>query len=156
MTDFRITGLSAESFCHLFGLSDEELAAWGAKRYVVDHAPGFPDRIEMRDLEPGEIALLVNYEHLPVKSPYRSSHAVFVREGATQTYDRTNEIPGVLRIRLLSVRAFGRDGMMLDADVVDGAALERTIERLFADPAVAYLHLHNAKPGCYAGRVDRA
>ena len=29
---FRITGLPPEPFRHLFGLSDEELAAHGAKR----------------------------------------------------------------------------------------------------------------------------
>ena len=27
---------------------------------------------------------------------------------------------------------------------------------LFADDSVAYLHIHMARPGCYAARVDRA
>jgi hypothetical protein len=34
--------------------------------------------------------------------------------------------------------------------------LEEVIARFFADPQVAYLHLHNARPGCYNCRVDRA
>ena len=156
MTTFRIRGLSPEPFAHLYGLDDAALGAQGANRYAVDETPGFPDRIEMRDLEVGEIALLVNYEHLPVDTPYRSSHAIFVRQGARQTYDRVNEIPEVMRSRLLSLRSFDLDGMMLDADVVDGHSIETIIERFFENPNVEYIHVHNAKRGCYSGRIDRA
>jgi Protein of unknown function (DUF1203) len=46
---FRIKGLPAAPFQHLFGLPDDELAHHGAKRYVADQRPGFPDRIELRD-----------------------------------------------------------------------------------------------------------
>jgi O-6-methylguanine DNA methyltransferase len=49
MSSFRITGLDPEHFRHLFGKNDEELAALGARRFVVDASPGFPDRVEMRD-----------------------------------------------------------------------------------------------------------
>ncbi len=156
MIPFRVTGLAPESFAHLYGLSDAELARHGVLRYVVDTMPGFPDRIEMRDLKVGERALLLNYTHLDAASPYRASHAIFVREGATERYDRINEIPEVMRLRPLSLRAYDANDMMLDADLVDGQALETLIERLFADPKVAYIHAHNAKPGCYSGRIDRA
>ena len=46
--------------------------------------------------------------------------------------------------------------MMTDADLFEGADLAAGIERLFADPAVAYLHAHYARRGCYAARIDRA
>jgi len=153
---YRITGLPATEFSHLFGLDDDALAALGAKRYIVDEHPGFPDRIELRDLEAGERALLLNYTHHAAATPYRSSHAIFVREGAVERYDRANEIPDVLRIRLLSVRAFDAAGMMIDADVLDGSELEAAIARFFARDDAAYLHVHNAKRGCFAARVDRA
>ena len=155
MIDFRVTGLPPEPFNNLFGLDDAQLAAAGAKRYVVDATPGFPDRIEMRDLDPGEIAILVNYEHLPGESPYRSRHAIFVREGATQAYDRVNEVPEVMRSRLLSIRGFDNEDMMLEADVIDGEDVEAAIQRFFEIPEVAYIHVHNAKRGCYSGRIDR-
>src|ERR1017187_5953955 len=125
MNDFRISGLPAQPFAHLFGLSDERLTAAGAERHVVDDASGFPDRIELRDAAPGESVLLVNYVHHAVANPYRASHAIFVREGASTTYDRINEVPEVLRIRLLSLRAFDRNGIMIDADVVDGSQTHR-------------------------------
>ena len=153
---FRITGLSPEPFQHLYGLSQEELARHGVKRYVADEKPGFPDRIEMKDAEPGQTMLLINHVCQPADTPYHARHAIFVREEARQTYDRIGEIPEVMRCRLLSLRAFDEVGMMLDADVLDGANIEDAIERFFANPDVAYIHVHNAKRGCYSGRIDRA
>jgi hypothetical protein len=153
---FRISGLSPEPFRHLYGLSDAELARHGARRYVVDAPQGFPDRIEMRDAAPGETVLLINHVSQPADTPYRASHAIFVREGADQTYSRVDEVPDVMRLRLMSLRAFDKDGMMLDADVVEGKAIETVIERFFANAEVDYIHAHNARRGCYAGRIDRA
>lgn len=154
--NFRITGLSPEPFQHLFGLPDDVLAQHGVKRYVVDKKPGFPDRIEMRDAEPGETMLLLNHTCQPADTPYRATHAIFVREGASNTYDAVGEVPGVMRVRLLSLRAYDAQHMMLDADVVEGVEVESVIERCFNNPAVSYIHVHNAKRGCYSGRIDRA
>jgi hypothetical protein len=153
---FRITGLSPHPFRHLFGLSDEELAKHGAKRYVADSTPGYPDRIEVRDAEPGETLILLNYIHQPADNPYRASHAIFVREGAETAYDRINEIPDAMRLRQISLRAFDADDLMVDADLVDGREIESVIERFFADPHIAYIQAHYAKRGCYAARIDRS
>jgi len=152
---FRVTGLSAEPFRPLYDLSDEDLAARGIVRYVADKSPGFPDRIEMRDGEPGETFLLLNHICQPADTPYRASHAIYIREGAEETYDRVNEIPGAMRIRLLSLRAYDAQHMIIDADVVQGAEMEPVIDRFFANPQVAYIHAHNAGRGCYSGRIDR-
>ncbi len=121
---FRITGLSPAPFQHLFGLSDDELAVHGVKRHIADEKPGFPDRIEMRDAELGETLLLLNHTSQPANTPYRTTHAIFVREGAAGTYDQVDKVPEVMRVRLLSLRAFDADGMMLDADVVQGTEIE--------------------------------
>lgn len=152
---FRVTGLSAEPFRPLYGLSDEELAQRGVKRYVADLTPGFPDRIEMRDASVGETLLLLNHVCQPANTPYRATHAIFVREGAEDAYDRVDEVPEVMRTRLLSLRAYDAQGMMLDADVVDGKDVETVIARFFGSALVAYIHAHNAKRGCYSGRIDR-
>jgi hypothetical protein len=152
---FRITGLSPEPFRHLYGLSDTDLAEHGVRRIVVDHAPGYPDRIEVRDAEPGEHVLLVNYTHQPADTPFRSSHAVYVREGAETAYEAVGEIPEAMQRRMISLRAFDDEGMLIDADLADGKELGPLIARLLADPRAAYLHAHYAKPGCYAARIDR-
>jgi hypothetical protein len=154
--DFRISGLPVAPFAPLFGLSEGDLEAQGVVRRIADKRPGFPCRVSLRDAAIGESVLLLNYEHLPVASPYRSRHAIFVREYALESQPSINEVPDVLRIRLLSVRAFDDAGFMVDADVVAGASLDRLIKRYLDNPQIDYLHLHNAKPGCFAARVDRA
>ena len=156
MSNFMIIGLDPATFTEYFGKSDDELSALGARRYVVDEKPGFPDRIEMRDLEIGETAILLNYEHMDKPSPYRASHAIYVREGASLPYDRIDEVPEVMTSRLLSARSFSTDGMMLDADVLPGTELRNWILKSFADPAVDFIDVHNAKRGCFSGRVLRA
>ena len=153
---FRITGLPAEHFAHLFTLSDAELAAQGAVRRVADaRDPGYPCRISLTDSQPGDELVLVNYEHHAVDSPYRMRFAVYVRQGE-ETYDKVDEIPLQLRLRMLAVRSFDAAGMMVDRDLIDGRQLEAAIERLLADPRAAYLHVYYAAPGCYAARIDRA
>jgi len=153
---FRITGLSPAPFAHLFGLSEEALAAHGAQRWVAAEGSRLPDRIEVRDARPGETVLLVNYAHQPADTPYRASHAIFVREGATAAYDAVDEIPDAMRSRMLSLRAFDAGHLMADAELVDGRDAEAAIARLFAQPQVAYLQAHYATRGCYAARIDRA
>ena len=153
---FRVTGLDPAPFAHLYGLDDEALAGLGVKRYVVDARPGFPDRVEVRDAEPGETVLLLNYLHQPADTPYRASHAIFVREGAERAYEAIDEIPEPLRVRPISLRAFDEGDEMIDADLVDGAALEPVIERMLGNRAVAYIQAHYAKRGCYAARIERA
>jgi hypothetical protein len=150
---FRITGLPAESFDHLFAMSDAELAAQGAVRRK---APGaVPCRISLTDATPGEDVILTNYEHHAVDSPYRMRFAIYVRKGES-TYDATDEIPEQLRTRTLAVRAFDKDGMMVERELVEGTELEGAVGRLLALPAAAYLHVHFAAPGCYAARIERA
>ena len=153
---YVIQGIDPAPFRHLYGLPDEALAAEQVVRFTVEKKPDAPCRVELVDVEPGGTVLLVNYTHLPVASPYRSSHAIFVREGAEVAARFENEVPEPLAIRLLSVRAFDGAGMMTDAEVIEGRGLEPLIARMFADPAVAYLHAHNARRGCFAARVDRA
>lgn len=152
---YVITGLDPAPFRRFYGLSSEALAAEHVVRMTADSQPGFPCRVTLEDAEPGEALLLLNYEHLPDAGPYRSRHAIFVREGAETPALYIDEIPEQLATRLLSVRAFDRDAMMTNADVVEGKALEPLIAAMFADPAVAFLHVHNAKRGCFAARVHR-
>lgn len=154
--DFRIAGLPAAPFLPLAGLPDDALADRGVLRRQVDAHPGFPDRVSLRDAEPGERVLLLNFEHQGAPSPYRSSHAIFVVEGERDTYDRIGEVPQVLRRRMLSLRAFDGQGMIVDAALVDGRVVEPEIERLLALGGVDYIHAHYAKFGCYAARIERA
>jgi Protein of unknown function (DUF1203) len=152
---FQVSGLSPKPFQHLYGKDDAYLALHRARRVIADKEPGFPERIELRDAKIGESLLLVNFEHQSADSPYRSCHAIYVLEGAQQSNQFVDEIPAVLTRRLLSLRGFSTAGMLIAADVLQGSDLEGAISTFFANPAIAYLHVHNARQGCFAALVER-
>jgi len=153
---FQIHALPPDDFAVLFALSDTQLADIGALRVVADAPGAFPCRVSLADADVGDELVLTNFSHLDERSPYRASHAIYVRKGVAQATPIPGEVPAVLAARLLSVRAFGRDHMMTTADVVDGCDLADSLRGVFADPAVDYVHIHNAKQGCFAAKATRA
>jgi len=153
---FTVTGLSPEPFRPLFGLSEADLAERGVLRVRVNAPASAPCRITLEDAEPGETVLLLNHEHLATDSPYRSRHAIYVRESADETAVVENALPLALERRLLALRAFDKGDMMVEAEVVEGRSARPLIEAWLADPNVAYLHAHYARRGCFAARIDRA
>ncbi|MCR9121436.1 MAG: DUF1203 domain-containing protein [Phyllobacteriaceae bacterium] len=153
---FQIHALPKAPFEPLFAMGEAELVERRACWRTADCEPGYPCRVSLEDAKAGERLLLANFEHLGEDSPYRASHAVFVRTGARQARPEPGSIPDVIRRRLISVRGFDADWMMAAADVVDGDKVDDAIETMFANPDVAELHLHIAKPGCYLARVTRA
>lgn len=153
---FQFRALAAEQFAPLFQQSDAELAASGARRMVVTERPGFPCRVSLADGDVGETVILLPFVHHDTDSPYRASGPIFVRAEARTAEPAVNEVPTLLRHRLLSVRGYDAAGMMTAAEVVEGTDLDAVIARFFADEAIRYLDIHNARPGCYNCRVERA
>ena len=153
---FQITALDHRPFARYFTMSEAELADNLAERRIATEKPGFPCRISLADAEIGDEVVLVNYSHQDGASPYRASHAIYVRKGAEQARPAVGETPEFFRTRMLSLRAFDDRAMIVAADLVDGANLGPALETLFAQPAVDYVHIHFAKFGCYAARADRS
>jgi hypothetical protein len=152
---FVIHGLDPRSFLPLFALSDTELATRGMRRCIADDRPGFPCRVSLDDADIGEELLLLPWVHHDVASPYRGEGAIFVRKRATAARFE-NELPPAFSTRLLSLRAYDADAMLVTADVTAGSEARGLLERQLADAHVAYVHVHFARPGCFACRVDRA
>jgi hypothetical protein len=155
MASFQLLGLSPGQFSHLFALSGEQLAALGIMRVRADSKPGFPCRISLQDAEPEEELLLLPYEHQPAASPYRASGPIYVRVGSHPSNLRPGEIPPYVALRHIAVRAYDAKHMMVAAELCPGEAVAAEIQRQFSDSRVSYLHLHNAKRGCYSCRVER-
>ena len=128
--NFRIRGLEARQFDHLFTLSDAELAEYGAVRRIADGPR--PCRISLSDANPGDELILVNYEHHAVSSPYRMRFAIYIRRGE-ETFDAIGKVPDQLRKRTLAVRGFDASGMMTGWEIVEGTNVEAAIERQFAN-----------------------
>jgi len=152
---FRITGLSPEPFRALFDLPDEALLRLGARRVFADE-PRLPCRVSIAHAGLGEEMLLLSYEHQPANTPYRATHAIYVRRLADRAFDAVDTVPDVLASRLLSVRAFDPEHMMIAADVCQGDGTRKLFEGFLADPKTSYLQVHYARRGCYAARVERA
>jgi len=152
---YRIEGLDPELFERYRVRRYEQIASMNAERVIADEDFGYPCRVTLEDVSIGESLILLNFEHQPAASPYQSRHAIFISESADKAAIIDNTLPLQLRNRLLSIRAFDVNGKMLDADVVDGVGAEPLISRMLAASTTAYLHIHFAKRGCFAARVDR-
>jgi len=153
---FRIHSLAAELFQHYFSMTDAELQRHNAVKQQVKRYPDVPCRISLTDAPVGENVLLVHYCHQNVSSPFRASHAIYIRPGVAQAQPAADEVPLSFRHRLMSVRGFDRQHMMVEADAVEGVELETIIEQQFANASVDYIHLHFARAGCFAARVSRS
>ena len=153
---FQISPLKLADFQALFSQTTEALAAQSILRVTADRPNAFPCRVSLQDADPGETLLLLTYEHQPALTPYRDTHAIYVRETAAESHPAPGEIPEVLRRRTLSLRGFTETGLMRGADLTEGKQIASALETMFANPEIAYIHIHNAKHGCYAARADRA
>ncbi len=156
MPAFQLTALSDHHFVPLFELDEAQLAQLGIRKMIVDAHPGYPCRVSLEDAEIGEEVLLLPYEHHAVDSPYRSSGPIYVRKYARTANYGLNEIPVMLRHRLLSLRAYDENGLMVGAMITPGTELETAIKDFFANSIIQYIHVHNAGPGCYNCQVNRA
>lgn len=153
--DFVIKGLKRHLFKGLFTLSTVELAEKNIVRTRIRKHDGAPCRLSFADLDPGESALLLNYQHLSDHSPFQSSHAIYVGENSSEVRLSVNEVPKVMQSRLLSVRVFDADQMMIDADVVEGTELNSVLKNKFNTHETEFIDIHYAKPGCWGGRAYR-
>ena len=153
--DFQVIGIKKEEIAHLFQLNEKECAEKGVVRMKVDAKPGYPCRVSLSDADIGEEIIAFNYSHHNVTSPYRSSGPVFVRVKATAAELQKNEIPIMLNHRLLSLRVYNNEAMMIDARTIEGIDLEKTIQDIFANVKAKYIQVHNSSPGCYNCQINR-
>ena len=151
---FRVLGLPPDQFRPLFDMSDAQLGRLGARRIIADN-PLLPCRVSLAHAKPGEELLLLHFEHQPANTPYRAGHAIYVRKIAARAFEGVDIVPEVLESRLLAVRAFDAEHMMIDAEVCEGSRAAEMFERFLGNPETSYLQVHNARRGCYAARVER-
>lgn len=154
--NFRIKAFDDREFVALFNLGNSELEKIGAVKMIVDEFPGFPCRVSLEDAEIGEEVVLLPYQHHKTNSPYQSSGPIFVRKIAKSSIYEINEIPKMFNHRLLSLRGYDKNAIMKDASVIEGNNLKAQIFKIFENDDIQYIHIHNAKPGCYNCLVERA
>lgn len=149
-------GLDPAQFSLLSGLTDAAIEARGMLRYNADSVPGFPCRVTLEDAPLGARVLLLNHVSRPEPTPYRASHAIFVREDAEIAARYAGELPPALRTRWLSLRGFDAEGMIVDASLAAPGQADAGLRCLFEDPTIVEVDAHNAVRGCFAARARRA
>lgn len=153
---FRIEPVEREIFANLLNAPESQLHSANARWITVNSCPDYPCRVSLTDAAIGERVLALSWCHHDVDSPYRACGPIFVREFAETCTPEPDEIPPMLTHRLLSLRGYDRDAMMIAAAVAPGIELADNIRRLFDQADVEYLHIHNAMPGCFNCAVYRA
>lgn len=155
VTTFQLSGINHNQFLPLLDLSDAELSEQGIVRTQATSNPGFPCRVSLEDAAIGDELLLLPYWHHQVNTPYSSLGPVYIRIGVTQAILPPGIVPDYVTRRIISIRAYDQRNMMIAADVSPGSAVAQRIRRLFNDPNVSYIHLHNAKQGCFSCLASR-
>ncbi len=150
MRQFRLVGLDPRPFDPLFELPDPELEARHIRRVRADADFGFPCRVSLEDARPGEELLLLAFEHQPAASPYRASGPIYVRRHSRSAQLAAGEVPAYVSRRLISLRAYDAQHLITAAEVVEGDEVAQRLRAMFEDPDVRYIHLHNAKRGCFS------
>ena len=153
---FQIHALPPEPFAALFQMTEAQLKAHGARRETVTKCPDIPCRISLADAAIGESVILTGYTHQTAHSPYRASHAIYLRENVAQAQPAPGEVPVLFHHRVMSLRLFDAAGYMIAAQTCPGTELAETIPALLENANGTELHLHFAAPGCFAARVTRA
>jgi hypothetical protein len=154
--DFQISALDERPFLPLFDLPDAQLAGRLAARCTARSHPGYPCRVSLVDARIGETLLLLNFTHQAAASPFRASHAIYVRAGARRAQPAPNEVPDMFRSRTLSLRAFDGAGALVGAELCEGKGLEAPLRRLLAHADVDQVHIHFAAYGCFGARAVAA
>lgn len=152
---YTLTGLPREVFAHLFAMNDAELATVGAQRVIADADRGFPCRVSLADARAGERLILLNYVSHDVPGPFRTAYAIYVRESCERAGRFVDVLPEVLTSRVLSLRGFASDGLIVTAVLAADGEGDAAVRRLFEDPHVAYIMAHFAAYGCFAARIER-
>lgn len=152
---YSISGLPLADFAPLFALGDAELAARGARRVIADADRGYPCRVSLLDARRGERLILLNHVSNAGDGPFRTTHAIYVREAAEEAARHVGRTPPVFAGRTLSLRAFDAAGDLTGGCLASPEEHDRAIRGLFEDARVDHIDAHNAAYGCFAARIER-
>ena len=129
------------------------------KRVVAEG--GEPCRDVLRRARAGEELILASHTPFSKTGPYKEYGPIFVlandndEDVSREELPTANGQPPYLR-ELFVIRAYSDAEAILDAALVGPTEAQATIERFFASPATAFLHVRFPTYGCFACRIDRA
>jgi hypothetical protein len=123
----------------------------------VEVAAGYgPCRSCLRTFrEAAEERVLFTWNAFAGTDGYPSPGPVFIHREACAAWAEDG-FPPELRALPLMLEGYGPGRWLVAREAVADGRVEAAAGRLFADPAVAYVHVRNAEAGCYIARMERA
>ena len=117
----------------------------------------FPCRHCLKEAGQGNGALLFSYQLPLPKSLYAQPTAVFLCKDACERHKGGQDVPEIVANRFVALRAFRADGLMDYAmnTLSEGAKVGPEVERILANPDIAYINIHTALAGCMLCAVRR-
>lgn len=152
---YIVRGLDSARFVALFDAPPATLAANLAEWREVATDSGHPCRVTLEEAQVGERVLLINHTSLDKATPFRTSHAIYVREGARQAAAFEDRLPEMFMQRTLGLRGFSADGYLHDGTLAAPGEAHEAIGSLLAQSEVAYVDIHAAAYGCFLARAER-
>ena len=105
----------------------------------------------------GEDKLVLSYRPFSGLYPYAESGPIFLHTHACRQHDAAEFPPWFAYLDPAIVRGYGADDWIRydTGQVVAGANIRKTCERILEDESVAYVHIRS-KFNCFQCRVERA
>lgn len=102
-----------------------------------------------------EERLLFTYNPFAGLDPYPSPGPIFVHAAGCASYEAAEGFPDSLRQLPLTLEGYGAERWIVARERVEDGDVEAAASRLFAHPAIAYVHVRNTEAGCYIARLER-
>jgi Protein of unknown function (DUF1203) len=122
----------------------------------VSVATGYgPCRSCLQTFETGkDERILFTYDPFKGLDSYPSPGPVFIHKEECPRHTEPS-FPEGLRSLPLILEAYARGRWLVARERIENADVDGAAARLFAHPAVEYLHVRNAEAGCYIARLER-
>ncbi len=152
---YIVRGLDPAPYRALFEAPPEVLAENLAEWREIEAFGGHPCRVTLEEAQIGERVLLINFVSLDKPTPFRASHAIYVRENAQIAAVYEDCLPDMLVNRTLGLRGFTEDGYLHHGALAAAGEAHISIGELLRQSEVAYVDIHAAGYGCFIARAER-
>lgn len=125
----------------------------------VSAVGGEPCRDVLRRAFPGEELILASFTPFTLSGPYKEFGPVFVlAHDSSEPVGRDAILAGApqdyLRAQFV-IRAYSEAEEIIGAELLEAENAQAAVDRFFARPEVAFLHVRFPAYGCFACRLDQ-
>lgn len=127
---------------------------------AISDGDGIPCRVCLGYVEKDAPYLILAYRPFPALQPYAETGPVFIHAEHCTPYDPARGLPERVRntANQMILRGYGANDRIVygTGSVVRANEVEDRARAIFADPAIAYIHMRSATNNCFTLRIDRA